>query len=260
MIRPYRLALTSFAFIALSTAACSPLGSETAGENGKLRFEYQDTNGCLFGCGLEKSALQGSLVTVKAQGSDPSVRLAARLTGGSIGTISAQRETCSCDSSTGGSSSSRSIDSTDSCGSNETKSCSVTVDIETSAAGDAKLEITDPKGNVIDRVGVHVRPAARIDTNVREGGHEVAGVFDVLAGSKVKLESTVFDGSGTEMVYARHGVSHVYGDKNVLGPDSSVIIGSTEVEDMVAGNTAGETTVTVSAPGASKVVRFRVVP
>ena len=40
----------------------------------------------------------------------------------------------------------------------------------------------------------------------------------------------------------------------------AVIIGSTDVEDMIAGNAPGDTTVTVKATGATKVVRFHIVP
>jgi hypothetical protein len=258
MLRSSFLPLASFAFVAVATAACSPLGESTDGDNGTLRFEYTGGN-CLFGCGLDRSALEGSLVSISARGGDGDVRKRARLVGADVGSISEQRESCSCQSTSGSSSRSRGVEPAERCTSNETKSCSLNIDLETAQSGEAKLEITEPSGKVVDRVTIHVRPAARIDVDVKQGATERGGVYEVKNGFKVKVRSTVFDAEGGEAVFTRHGVSHDYGNKSILKPDSSVLVGSTDVEDMIASG-LGETTVTVRAEGAEKLIRFRVVP
>lgn len=259
MHRPSFLSLSSLVVLALSAAACSlGLGDSTEGDDGKMRFEYIGSD-CPFGCGLDRSALQGSLVTVVVRGGDGEVRKKARLDNGAIGAISAQRESCSCETRTGDTLKSRSGEPASPCASGETKSCSLSIDIETAQPGESKLEVTDLGGNVIDRVTVEVRPAARIDVDVREGATDVGGVHEVKRGFKVKVRSEVYDADGNEVFFTRHGVSHEYADKNILRPDTAVILGSTDVEDMIATG-LGETTVKVRAEGAEKLVRFRVVP
>ncbi len=254
------LLLSSCALLALSTAACSiKLGDKTDGEKGTMTFAY-DGPGCLFGCGLDRSALQGAQVSLTAKGGDPNVRQTARISERSIATVADQHQTCSCDSSSGSHSSSRTVEPAATCTSGETKSCSLAIDLETANEGDAKLEIVDPSGNVIDRVTVHVRPAARIDLKVEQGnGTKVADVYQVRVGDKVTIEAHAFDASGGETLFTKHGISHDYADTTVIGPDDSVLFGSSDVEDMVA-KTPGDTTVKVYAPGAVQLVRFHVMP
>jgi hypothetical protein len=261
-MRSHVLPLSSFvlfAVVAVAAAGCSAsLGDKTDGENGNLRFSYNG-RGCLFGCGLDRSALQGSMVTITSEGGDPDVRPTARIVDPAVARVSSQRESCSCTSQSKSSSHSRSVDPGDTCTSTEKKACSLSLDIETTQAGDPKLEIVDGAGSLIDRVTLHVRPAARIDVTVQQGATLVGGVYEVKKGFKVKLESRVFDVDGGEAVFARHGMSFDYADKSIVQPDSAVLVGSTEVEDMIAPG-AGDTTVTVKAPGAQKIVRLRVRP
>jgi hypothetical protein len=251
---PRLAALSTILVVALSTAACAPLGEKTEGEKGNVTFSYGG-RGCTFGCGLDRSALQGSMVSITAEGGDPEVRKSARLLGTAVGRVSASTESCQCAASN----KSRSIEPSATCVAGETKSCRVAVDVETTDPGDDVLEIVDPSGKVFDRVAFHVRPAARIEVNVKEGGTLVGTTYEVKQGYKVKLESHVYDAAGAEAIFTKHGVSFDYADKNIVRPDSAVLIGSTDVEDMIS-DRPGETTVKVHAPGAENIVRFRVVP
>lgn len=251
-------ALSTVLVVALSTAACAPLGEETQGEKGNMSFSYRGGRDCTSGCGLERSALQGSMVTIRADG-DAEIRKVARLTGTTGSTISSSQESCRCNSSTSNSASSRSVEPAAGCADDETKRCSLSIDVETKDAGDGQLGIVDASGKLVDRVTFHVRPAARIDINVKEGAKQVGGVYEVKQGYKVKLESRAYDAAGTETVFTRRGISFDYANKSIVKPDAAVLIGSTEVEDMIA-DRPGETTVKVFAPGAENVVRFRVVP
>jgi hypothetical protein len=258
-MRTHQALLASFLLISLSTAGCSfKLGDKTDGEKGNLRFAYAG-DGCIFGCGLDRTALQGSRVSVSVEGGDAKVRPTARIDDATVAHVSEQKESCSCTSQSNGKSSSQSVEPNASCASGETKSCTMSIEVETSGSGDAKLEITDPSGKTIDRVTLRVRPAARIEVEMKEGATRKGDVYEAKEGFKVKLRSKVYDADGAEAFFTKHGVSHEYADRNVMKPDSAVLIGSTDVEDMLASGT-GETTVKVHAIGAEKVVRFRVVP
>lgn len=247
------------ALLALSTAACSiKIGDKTEGEKGAMSFAY-DGPSCFFGCGLDRSALQGAEVSITAKGGDPEVSQTVRVAESTIARVSSQSETCSCDSSSGGSSTSRSIETSAKCSSGETKSCSLSVGLETLAAGDARLEVMDFRGTVIDSVVVHVRPAARIDISVNGKAFADGDVTTARVGDKLGLEAVPFDASGDRALFTKHGISHDYGDTTIVGPDDAVLFGSTNTEDMVA-RQPGDTTVKVHAPGAERLVRFHVVP
>jgi hypothetical protein len=250
--------LASFAAVALSSAACSiKIGDKTEGEKGAMSFAYSGPS-CFFGCGLDRSALQGAQVSLTAKGGDPNVAQTARVAESSIARVSSQRQSCSCDSGSGGSHDSRSVEPSAQCRSGETKSCSLSVDLETMSAGDARLEVVDLHGTVIDSVVVHVRPAARIDISVNGKAFADGDVTTARVGDKLGLEAIPFDANGDRSLFTEHGISHDYGDTKIVGPDDSVLIGSTNTEDMVAIQ-PGDTTVNVHAPGTERLVRFHVV-
>ena len=204
--------------------------------------------------------MEGSLVSVTVKGSDGAVATSARLVGNPIGRIASQKERCSCDGPGDGGSSSSSIEPGATCPPQTTRSCSTDLDIETTQSGDARLEIVDPSGTLIDSAPIHVHRAARIDVDVREGARRVGDVYEVKQGYKVKLAARVFDADGTKLLFTKHGVAHAYGDLELVKPDTAVLVGATDVEDMIAGSKSGDTTVTVAAPGAVNVVHIRVVP
>lgn len=255
-MRSLILLASSAVLVAVATAGCSPiqLGSDTGGEKGNLRFEYSS---CFFGCSLDQKALQGSQISISAKGGDPNTALVARLAGDPVGSIASQAQSCSCNSSSGNGSSSRTVGTGEKCAKTETKSCTVSVDIETKLAGDAKLEVVDPSGTVVDRVTVRVRPAARIELDVHGRKANDQGIYLVQSGEKLQIGSKVLDADGVAMIFAKHGVTQAYADQDIVAPDSSVLFGSTDVEDAVA-KRAGETSLTVRAVGAESVVKFRV--
>lgn len=255
MIRPVGLVL--FLTASLSVSACSfRLGDDSPGELGEARFEYSSSS-CLFGCSMERPALAGSIVTVVARTEEGDRRLTARIAGSSSARIAEQRESCHCDDGD----TSRNVEPAERCLERETKRCSLSVDVDARAPGDASLELTDASGALVDRTTLRIRAAARVDLEVRADrtalAPEADGVFEVVRGAKVEIESTVRDADGAEMIFSRSGLRHVYADRAVLSPDEKVLLGATDVEYVVTGR-AGETSITTQAYGAEAVARFRV--
>jgi hypothetical protein len=260
--------LTSIAcFVALIslatvTSGCDiKLGEDTQGEKGNLRFSYTG-NGCFFGCGLDRGALQGSMVTISAEGGalvDGTVR--AGITDG-YGSVSSLTQSCTCSRSSGNTSTSHTAQPGEKCATNESRSCNLSVDVETTRAGDAKLEILDAKGKVIDRIDILIRPAHHIDVKLRSGSEDVPlggdGVYEVKQGSMLSLESTVYDASDGELIFAKHGVGHRFNDPKVV-KGASELFGWSDVQSVRAEG-PGTATVFVEATGATKEVTFRVVP
>lgn len=232
------------------------LGDDSSGELGRARFEFQSSE-CTFGCSLDRPALAESMVTVIARVDDAAV-VSARLASGSLSRISRQSESCTCATASG---STMNVEPTATCPRGDTKSCQLSIDIETKATGDDRIEILEASGAVHDSVMLHVRAAARIELTVTSADQPVApgsdGVYVLKKGARVELASKVLAADGAEVVFTEHGVSHSYGDPTVLKPDTKVILGATDVEYMSTGR-AAETSVVVSAPGATTTARFRV--
>jgi hypothetical protein len=226
--------LSAFVALSASSVACAPkLGTETEGDKGSLVFQYTGRD-CVLGCAVDRAALQGSRVDLTVQGG-VAAGAKARIVDTTIATVAEQSVSCP-----------------------DGDLCSIKLSVETHLAGDAKLEVIDVTGKVIDSVTLPVRPAARIDVTP-SGGTDVSGTYEVQRYSRLALASRVYDAAGVEVVFAKHGLGFDYADKSIVAPDPTAIVGSTDVEDMIALRT-GETTVKVHAPGADRVLRFRVVP
>ena len=258
-MRLHSALLSSFVLLSLSTAACSvKLGDKTEGEKGAMTFAY-DGPGCFFGCGLDRSALQGSLVTVTAKGGDAERRPDGSHRGvvnrAGVGAARRARATRAAATRASRTASSRAPSAHPARPSGAaSRSTSRRTD-----QGDAHLGIVDPKGALVDRVTVRVRPAARIDVKVNGIAVEEGEVSTLRNGDKVGLESHAFGANGDEAIFTEHGISHDYGDTTILRRDDSVLFGSTNVEDITIDVEPGDTTVTVGAPGAGRMVRFHVV-
>src|SRR4029078_5762885 len=122
---------------------------------------------------------------ISIDGGDPEHRRHARIATASqgIASVTSDEHSCRCNKDGAESSSSRGADNGKTCASDETLSCTMDVDFQTTSAGDAKLEIIDEQGTVIDRFVVRVRPALRIEVIVSAAKEEVAlgkdGVYEV---------------------------------------------------------------------------------
>ena len=215
------------AVVALATGC----DTTTSGSKGVESFSFQSSQCAIFSCGLDNAALQGSRVTIQATGGDPALRPTANLASAKLGAVASQSETCSCqvgsDENT-----TRPIDPTATCQSSETKSCILTIDVDTTAAGDDTLEIHEPNGALRDSITLHVHPAARIDIQLSTASDDAniaaaGGVYTVHAGANLILHSSVYDGAGKQLVFSEHGVSFAYGDKTLLAPTANLIGGAT---------------------------------
>lgn len=231
------LALLSIAFL----AGCSAnLDTESTGNLGNATFSYQSSQCGILDCGTDQSVLQGSLVTVRAtvDRSRPVARAAFPTS--AVGRIADQRPSCEPSDS----------------------NCDYFVDIETRAAGDGELDLYDAKGALIDKIAVRVKPASRIDVDVKLGDQAVTakdGVYEIPQGAEVKLHAVVYGDADERLVFTQHGVAHDYSDKSIVRPVTFELLGDTDVEIMEAEKT-GEMSVTTHAPGAQSIAKFRVLP
>lgn len=253
-----RLASFAFASVLALVTGCN-LDTETDGTKGVEEFSYSSSQCGLLGCGLDKPTLQGSRITIMASGGDTSLRPTAKLAHGNVGSIASQSETCSCaqDNNT------RSLDQpSDSCRSGETKSCSLSIDIETTTAGDDTLEIHEPSGALRDSISFHVRAASRIDTTLSDSGNPllaVNGVYNTHMGAALQLHSDVYDSANQPLVFSEHGLSFAYADKTLLAPNTNVILAATDDEYMSPLG-PGDTQVVDSAAGASVTLKLHITP
>jgi hypothetical protein len=246
--------LTTLPAVLLPLGCSLDTTNSSTGELDTLRFQYRES-ACVFGCSLERPVLQGSAVVIEARGGDVNVRRHARLANSTVGRIESQQESCYCEAN----GNARGVELSGLCPASETKTCRISVQIETLAAGDAKLEIVDAEERVMDRIAVNVRSAVRMETRVKSDASVSGGRYEVRRGKEIALECRAFTADGKELIVGRHGVSHQYADKSVMQPGGIDILGSSDVEIMTASK-VGETVVTARVAGAEQQVRFRVVP
>ncbi len=236
MQRPFHFFLVAFSSLCAACAPSCEIKNQSQGDMGNASFQYSGT--CFLDCSLDSPALAGSKVTVVASADRAKGVTFARVTPDGLGKITGS--TPSCDTS-----------------------CALSIDIETAHAGEGAVEVLDAKGSVVDRTPFHVHDAARIDLSVEDDDSHAdisakGDTYEIAPGRRIGLRSRVFDAGGTSLVWTEHGLAHAYADRTILAPNEAVIVGSTDVEDMVAVG-AGETTVTVRAGSASATAKFRVV-
>lgn len=222
--------------LTLAGTGCAPATYKTsqiasAGDKGALSFKYDS---CIVDCALDQPALQGAAVTIDVRKGAPNAGLSVRVANRALATISSQSYTCAA-----------------------SDDCHLIFELDAKQEGDAKLEVVDKSGALVDGIPLHIKAAARIDIDVegREAGSD--GVYVVKQGERIAVASKVFDNDRTELFFSHHGVSQVYANKGIVGPDETAIFGSTDVEDAIA-NGVGETTLTTRAVGAESIVKFRV--
>lgn len=205
-------------------------------------YEYSSSQ-CEAGCPLTKSVVAGSMITITGHSPPSSSALTARLTDPSLGRISGFSEDCGADP--------------------KRVSCSYSVDIETTKAGDATLELVDAEKTVRGSATFPIADAVHVLLFVKANDKEVAQkqdlFYDVPVFARVALSTTLVDAHGDPMVFTKHGLEHEYGDASILGHDEiSDILGRTDVEPMIALRT-GETQVTVHAKsGVGATAKFRI--
>ena len=228
-------AATLLAFTLFGTG-CAPATYKTsqiasAGDKGALSFKYDS---CSIDCALEQPALQGAAVTIDVTKGAPNAGLSVRVANPAFATITTQTYACAA-----------------------SDDCHLIFELEAMQEGDARLEVVDNSGALVDGIPLHIKAAARIDIDVRGRGAGADGVHEVKQGERIAVASKVFDNDRTELFFSHHGVSQAYANKAIVGPDETAIFGSTDVEDAIA-NGLGETTLTTRAVGAESVVKFRV--
>jgi hypothetical protein len=195
------------AFILILVAAgCTPeLGHETAGELGRMSFYYSSGTGCFFGCGLDRPLMRGTRELLFAEGTS-----ALRTASFSVDPLDPVRVS-------------------DGAFSFEDRGrVSRAFDVSAAVAGDAALSLLDEHGNVIDRVMLRIRDAARLTAawapynpnhGPSESGWSASSVVQ-LSGNDVDVDISAFDDAGRRL-QAASGVAVSVSDPRIVAVMSS---------------------------------------
>ena len=245
-------------WLAAGTSACSTqLGESTSGELGRVDFSYGAS--CFFGCSMDRPVLIGADERVDVTGDGDAPGVSAKSTDPGVVTFKLRRS-CACGKSSGSSAEGMSTDAQGNCPASYTKTCDNAVDMQTVAAGDAKLELYDAGGQLIDRVGVHVRPAKSLRFEQQQSGSDQGTPIDQLevpAGGTATLSAKLFDADGQPLI-ARHAVTWTSQDPGVAGFPSYSFFKTSPVDDTatdqsdwisVQGVQPGTTSITVQVSG-----------
>lgn len=223
------------ALLAAGTSACgTQLGESTAGELGRIDFSYGAS--CFFGCSMDRPVLVGARERVDVTGAGNAQGVTAASSDPSVVEFNLQRS-CSCERSSDNSGEGMSTDAQGRCPDEFKKVCTNAVDMHALAKGDAKLELFDAQGQLIDRVGVHVRPARSVRFKQSTNGLQDSRPVDHLvvnSGGTVTLSAELLDADGRQLI-ARHGVTWSSDDAGVAGFPVYSILTRDSVDDSVEG-------------------------
>lgn len=152
--RPFSLALTALAALGVA-AGCDPFPNDsTVGDEGRLEFSYASQ--CFLDCSLDSAIAVGSTELVTFDGRAEGLSFSS--SDGAILGFHHKMDSCSCERSSGSDAEGYGpIPPDGQCAEGFTLTCNVYVEAEAHAEGDAKLEIWDESGALVDRVTVHAR-------------------------------------------------------------------------------------------------------
>ncbi len=250
--------LAAVALAAAGTSACSmKLGDSTSGDLGRVDFSYGAS--CFFGCSLDRPVLVGASERIDLTGPGDAQGVTAVSAEPAIAGFNLKR-TCSCEKSSSNSAEGMSTDAQGQCPDGFTKTCDNAVDMQALGAGDAKLELFDPQGQLLDRVTVHVRRASSVQFEQSKNGLQDSQPINQLvvkSGDTVTLSAKLLADDGQQLI-ARHAVSWGSDNTSVAGfptytlltPDS--VEGSTHDQSdwvTVKGVQPGSTQISVKVAG-----------
>lgn len=251
------------ALVAAASSACSTqLGQSTTGELGRVDFSYGAT--CFFGCSMDRPVLVGGSERIDVTGPGDAKGVTAASTDPAIVEFNLKRS-CSCDRSSGNSGEGMSTDAQGNCPAGFEKTCDNSVDMQALAQGDAKLQLFDAQGQLLDRVVVHVRKAASAQFQQSDNGLSNSQPIDQLvvkSGNTVTLSAKLLDADGQALI-ARDAVTWGSQDKSVAGFPVYTLTSQDSVDDSAQGQSdwitvkgvqPGSTHIKVQVPGLTQAV------
>ncbi len=259
--------LAAFAVTTLGTGCTFNDPLATTGANGVVDFSFLAT-GCLLTCSTTQyQVLQGSSVTAQAKLSQRTEEaFTMRVKDSAMGTLSHADQSCTC----GDDHSSDTLDCKATCPAPKTKSVQVSVDVQTTAAGDTTLELVDAKGLVVDSAPMTVHAATKITANVSSQPHGgtstpatagADGAYTVQVGNDVVVSFGATDAQGGNLIFTQHGIVPTYSDPKVLSVTTDILdkaFSGAGTERAVA-HAVGDATISLKAQGATTDVKFHVV-
>ena len=248
-----RLVLGFALSVALAATGCEK--KETvAGQIGELgRVEFTYSRSCFFGCLVAQPLLAGTRETMRVKGEAANAPgISVRSDEESVVEVALERQ-CYCERKDTTGRIDVALDGA--CDEPWRMTCENTIHVGAQQAGDAKVELLEEGGSVIDRITVYVREAARarfFGTLPGALGEEDGDSFSLEADSRLDLRLELYDEDGLELL-APEGVSWRVADPEVATFNAFLIGAGEEVvagrDIVVETHAAGETTVEIDVPG-----------
>ncbi len=251
-----KLPLMAFALSLGLVTGCNPeLGDQTKGELGNVEFSYHES--CFFGCSLDQPVLRGSTERISVTGPGNQSDVVASSSAPEIASFSSSRF-CDCERSAGNEAEGYSASPDTTCQSGFQLVCDNYFAVKTGTVGDAKIELRDATGNLIDRTTVHVRDAHEIRFGripAAGGEAEEIATLELAAGESAELIAHPYADDGAQLL-GEHGFVWQVADPAVAGfdyfdesvaakaPDDARIV-------HVRAVASGQTTLSVGAGGAA---------
>ncbi len=225
--------------LATTALACAPdLDKTSDGEKGRLGFSLRSGSCLIFGCELDQKILAGAKMDLRVSSIDPALDYQVRATGAA--TVGAPSRTC-----------------------DDAGACQLLVTLDSSAPGDAHVEVVKSDGTVVDAATVHFVAADRIESRIQVGSKELGpgpdGAYPIGAGTSFGIESAAFAGD-TELVVGERGFRVAYTNPAVVAADLPGVFDGATREPALA-RAQGDASVRIATlGGASREIRVRVVP
>lgn len=224
-------------------------GSGTLGSEGRVRFAYQ--RGCFFGCPIGQPLLAGSQQTVTLTG--PGNALGVRVESSDTTLADFALETqCYCEQPSG---SRIEIADDAGCRAGEDEQCENRVLMQAHDAGDVQLELHRADGDLLDRIELEVREAARAEFSITPPGAPgpiETPDFELRVGDQAHVEVELYDAEGRELL-APVGVHWRVDDPTVAAISAFLIASAPMLDDGLAidleATAPGDTMLSVSVPG-----------
>lgn len=250
------------ASVALAATGCEKRETVNGqlGELGRVELTY--ARSCFFGCLIAQPLLAGTRETMRVKGQAGNAPgISVRSDDESIVEVALERQ-CYCEREDTTGRIDVALDGK--CEEPWHMTCENMILVGAGEAGDAKVELLEEDGALLDRITVRVEEAARarfFGTLPDALGEEDSDAFSLAADSRLELRLELYDEDGIELL-APEGVTWRVADPEVATLNAFLIGAGEEIsagrDIVVETHAAGETTVEIEVPGLTAAIAIEV--